>query len=123
MMLFVYAIVLVCVALMVAQNGKRGRRANIEKLLRQSARYATASQQDASPLVATLHANYAAGYLFALVDIATPSEIHEATGVDFTKFKKHILAVQDMTTKKTVEACPQFRGQIDLYLSTIGGEA
>lgn len=122
-MLFLYLFLIVCVALMVSQNGKRGRRANIERLLRQSARYATASQQDASPLVATLHANYAAGYLFALLDIATPSEIHEATGVDFKKFKTHILAVQDMTTKKTVEACPQFRGQIDLYLSTIGGEA
>jgi hypothetical protein len=119
-MLFVYLIFTICVALMVSQNGKRGRRSNIDKLLRQSARYATASQQDASPLVATLHA---AGYLFALLDIATPSEIHEATGVDLKKFKTHILAVQDATTKKTVEACPQFRGQIDLYLSTIGGEA
>jgi len=122
-MIFVYLILIICVALMVSQNGRRGRRANIEKLVRQSARYATASQQDASPLVATLHANYAAGYLFALLDIATPTEIHEATGIDLKKFKTHILAVQDMTTKKTVQVCPQFRGQIDLYLSTIGGEA
>jgi|TARA_B100000287_G_C20490640_1_gene724939 hypothetical protein len=112
----------VCVAFLVAANARRGRNHYIDKLIRQSARYATAAQQDGSPLVATLHANYAAGYLYALKDIATNAEIHDATGIDVKKFNQHILAVQDMVTKKTVEACPSFRGQVDLYLSTIGGE-
>ena len=35
----------------------------IRTLLRQSARWALASQQDKSPLIALLHANYGAGYL------------------------------------------------------------
>jgi len=34
-----------------------------------------------------------------------------------------LIRVQDETTRKITEACPQFRGQIDLFLATIGGEA
>ena len=36
---------------------------NIQKLTRQAARWSTAAAQDESPLIAVLHANYAAGYL------------------------------------------------------------
>ena len=96
---------------------------NIEKLARQAARFATAAQQDESPLVSVLHANYSAGYLWALKDIATPKQIHNATGVDIQKFEEHISNVQDMVTKKTLKKCPEFAGDVDLYLATIGGEA
>ena len=98
-------------------------KATIEKLVRQSARFATAAQQDQTPLVAVLHANYSAGYLWALKDIATPKQIHNATGVDIKKFEEHITNVQDMVTKKTLKKCPEFAGEVDLYLATIGGEA
>ena len=94
-----------------------------EKLLRQSARYATASQQDESPIIATLHANYAVAYFNALKDISTPLEIHRKTGIDLKKFEEHILNVQDMVNKKVVKKCPEFAGEIDLYLSAIGGES
>ena len=105
------------------QNKTRGMNHSIEKLVRQSARYATAAQQDKSPVVAILHANYAAAYLYALKDIATESQIHNATGIDVRKFKEHILNVQDIITKKTSETCPEFAGQVDIYLAEIGGEA
>ena len=98
-------------------------KANIEKLVRQSARFATAAQQDESPLVAVLHANYSAGYLWALKGIATPKQIHNATGVDVKKFEEHITNVQDMVTKKMLKKCPEFAGDVDLYLATIGAEA
>ena len=105
------------------QNKTRGMNKSIEKLVRQSARYATAAQQDASPVIAVLHANYAAAYLYALKDIATDSQIHNATGIDVRKFKEHVTNVQDMVTRKTSEKCPEFVGEVDIYLAQIGGEA
>jgi hypothetical protein len=105
------------------QNKTRGMNKAIEKLVRQSARYATAAQQDASPVIAVLHANYAAAYLYALKDIATDSQIHNATGIDVKKFKEHVTNVQDMVTRKTSEKCPDFVGEVDIYLAQIGGEA
>ena len=39
------------------------------------------------------------------------------------KFKEHVINVQDMVTKKTTETCPEFAGQVDIYLAEIGGEA
>lgn len=95
----------------------------IDKMIRQSARYATAAQQDESPVVAVLHANYSAAYFFALTDIASYDEIHAATGIDVKKFKESLIRVQDETTRKIIDACPEFRGQTDIFLARIGGEA
>ena len=105
------------------QNKTRGMKSSIEKLIRQSARYATAAQQDKSPVIAVLHANYAAAYLYALKDIASNSQIHNATGIDVKKFTQNVTNVKDMVTKKTTETCPEFAGNVDIYLAEIGGEA
>jgi hypothetical protein len=121
MWLYLLAALLIFLVFVRGSNG--ASKASIEKLVRQSARYATAAQQDESPLVSVLHANYSAGYLWALKDIATPKQIHNATGVDINKFEEHISNVQDMVTKKTLKKCPEFAGDVDLYLATIGGEA
>jgi hypothetical protein len=121
--MYLYLIAAVFVLFLMMQNKTRGMNKSIEKLVRQSARYATAAQQDASPVIAVLHANYAAAYLYALKDIATDSQIHNATGIDVKKFKEHVTNVQDMVTKKTSEECPNFAGDVDIYLAQIGGEA
>jgi hypothetical protein len=121
--MYLYLIAAVFVLFLMMQNKTRGMNKSIEKLVRQSARYATAAQQDASPVIAVLHANYAAAYLYALKDIATDSQIHNATGIDVKKFKEHITNVQDMVTRKTSEKCPDFVGEVDIYLAQIGGEA
>ena len=92
-------------------------------MARQSARYATAAQQDKSPAIAILHANYAVAYLYALKDIASDSQIHNATGIDVKKFVEHVTNVQDMVTKQTTEKFPDFAGRVDMYLSEIGGES
>ena len=120
--MYLYLIAAVFVLFLMMQNKTRGMNKSIEKLVRQSARYATAAQQDASPVIAVLHANYAAAYLYALKDIATESQIHNATGIDVKKFKEHVTNVQDMVTKKTSEECPNFAGDVDIYLAQIGGE-
>ncbi len=79
----------------------------IKTLLRQSARWATASSQDENPMIAILHANYGAGYLWALKDIVTDNEI-EKTGVNILKFRDEIIKVQDEATIKMANACPNF---------------
>ncbi len=48
-----------------------------QALIRQIARWTVASQQDTSPMIALLHANYAAGYLQALELITTEQEINQ----------------------------------------------
>jgi hypothetical protein len=121
--MYIYFAIAVAVLFFMMQNKVRGVNKSIEKLVRQSARYATAAQQDKSPVIALLHANYAAAYLYALKDIATDSQIHNATGIDVRKFKEHVINVQDMVTRKTSETCPEFVGQVDIYLAEIGGEA
>ena len=93
----------------------------INKLLKRSAKWATTAQQDDSPLLATLHANYAVGYLWALKDIYTTDEISKRAGVNITQFEEHILNVQDMVTKKVLKKCPEFEGDVDFYLSGIAG--
>ena len=122
-MAYLYLIGVIFVLYLMMQNKTRGMNKSIEKLVRQSARYAVAAQQDASPVIAVLHANYAAAYFYALKDIATESQIHNATGIDVKKFKEHVTNVQDMVTRKTAEKCPDFVGEVDIYLAQIGGEA
>ena len=122
-MAYLYLIAIIFVLYLIMQNKTRGMNKSIEKLVRQSARYAVAAQQDASPVIAILHANYAAAYFYALKDIASDSQIHNATGIDVKKFREHVTNVQDMVTKRTSEKCPEFVGEVDIYLAQIGGEA
>jgi hypothetical protein len=122
-MAYLYLIAVIFVLYLMMQNKTRGMNKAIEKLVRQSARYAVAAQQDESPVIAILHANYAAAYFYALKDIASESQIHNATGIDVKKFKEHVTNVQDMVTRKTSEKCPEFVGEVDIYLAQIGGEA
>lgn len=120
MSLLFYLVIILLIILFFPKNNNGS---NIKKLLRQSARYATAAQQDESPIIATLHANYAAGYLWALKDVATPKQVNQNTGVDLKTFEEHILNIQDMVSKKVVQKCPEFAGEVDLYLSSIAGES
>ena len=122
-MAYLYLIAIIFILYLMMQNKTRGMNKAIEKLVRQSARYAVAAQQDASPVIAILHANYAAAYFYALKDIASESQIHNATGIDVKKFKEHVTNVQDMVTRRTSEKCPDFVGEVDIYLAQIGGEA
>lgn len=91
----------------------------LDKLVKKAAKWATRAQQDDSPFISVMHANYAAGYLWALKDMASPELITKQTGVDFHKLEEHINNVQDMVTKKTIKKCPEFAGDVDLFLSSI----
>jgi hypothetical protein len=95
----------------------------ITTLVRGCARWASASLQDNSPLVAVLHANYASGYLWALRDVFSDTEIKNASGINIIQFQKHITDTQDTATKKLIHACPQYTKDIDKYLGKIAGES
>ena len=117
--MIVYVIIAVVVLFFLFR--KRANNSDVVKLVKQSAKWATTAQQDESPLLATLHANYAVGYLWALKDLYDTEEISKKAGINITQFEEHILNVQDMVTKKVLKKCPEFEGDIDFYLSGIAG--
>lgn len=78
----------------------------IRILYRQTARYAVASVQDDSPVIRSLHANYAMGYLMALKDLATTEEFAKATGDNLLSFERKIAGIQDVSTVNLVGDCP-----------------
>jgi hypothetical protein len=78
----------------------------IRILYRQTARYAIASLQDDSPVIKTLHANYAMGYLMALKDLTTTEQFARATGDNLLSFERKIAAIQDASTVNLVGDCP-----------------
>lgn len=75
-------------------------------LYRQSARYGVAANQDKSEIIALLHANYAAGFLFSIKELITPDQFKKATGTDFMEFQKKIQVIQDTATRRVVRKCP-----------------
>lgn len=91
----------------------------IQALIRQTARWAVASQQDTSPMIALLHANYAAGYLQALELIATENEINQFFNLQKLRFK--VYSTQDKAAKKVIATCPEYIGpNVDKELASIG---
>jgi hypothetical protein len=96
----------------------------ISRIMRGSARWALASKQDKSPLVAVLHANYGCAYLWALKDVFNDYEITAATGIDVIQFQNKITDIQDTATKRMTNLCPAYASGIqDNILSGIAGES
>ncbi len=117
--LVVIIILLVCYIMFKDNNSNKS--IIIKTLVRQSSRWATAAAQDENVLISVLHANYGAGYLWALRDIATDQEIINATGIDVLKFRDAITQVQDYSTKRLMDLCPNFAPK-ESYLSKVASE-
>lgn len=96
----------------------------IQKLIRQISRWASAAKQNGANLIAVLHANYGAGYLYAMQSIFTQKEIEEVLGSEEKrkKFENEIISIQNFATRKAVKDCPQYSGVID-FLSELAGES
>ena len=93
----------------------------IKTLVRQASRWTTASMQDENSMIAVLHANYGAGYLWALKDIASENDIERASGIKLKTFEREIIKVQDRATKRMASLCPSYAPK-RTYLSELGGE-
>lgn len=98
------------------------KKKTIKTLIRQSARYSAAATQDESPLIALLHANYGAGYLWALRDVATDVEIKKYGNVDILEFQNKITSIQDKATKLVSGTCPKFVDKVEHELMRLAGD-
>lgn len=93
----------------------------IKKLVRQTARWATAAKQDNNAMIAVLHANYAMGYWTALKEVATADEIEISSGINYMEFEAEIASVQDSATRKMAILCPDYAPEQSV-LTKIAGE-
>jgi hypothetical protein len=117
-MIILILILCIIIYLLVNQPKQVNKDDMIKALLRQTTRWAVASQQDKSPMVAVLHANYAIGYLMALRDIASEKEINRF--VNLYKLNKLLLQIQDAAAMKTIKYCPEFASELNKELALIG---
>lgn len=90
-------------------------------LVRQAARWSTAAKQDENSMVSVLHANYGAGYLWAIKDIASDNQVEKIANINMRKFAMEILKTQDYATKKMAKLCSEYAPD-GTYLTKIGGE-
>jgi len=104
--LFILIIVLVALSSSFFINTDSKHNESIKKLLNQSSRWGIASAQDKNPFVKNLHGNYAMGYLIALRDIASDSEIKRITSVDILDFQKDIITIQREAAEEIFKICP-----------------
>lgn len=114
-------LIIIMVLLFALCKSKEGTRHqnDIEELVRQTSRWAVASQQDKSPMIALLHANYAAGYLQALELIGTENEIDAVTNLE--NLRKKVYRTQDKAAQKVLFTCPNYVGKdIDKELGRLG---
>jgi len=85
----------------------------VQTLVRQIARWTIAAKQDNNPVIATLHANYAAGYLWALKDLVPESSIDSVT--NYRDLEREVLDAQTEATSALTRACPGLVSNGDLY--------
>lgn len=95
----------------------------INRIIRQTARWATAADQDTNAYISNLHATYAVGYLMALREIYTDEAITRLSNVDVRKLDIHVNKIMDDAVKKLIQVCPegQPKNKYLAYLSKEGG--
>lgn len=95
----------------------------VNKLIRQTSRWATAADQDTNAYIANLHATYAVGYLMALREIYSDEEISRLSHVNVRKLDTQINQIMDNSVKKLIEVCPegQPKNKFLAFLSKEGG--
>jgi hypothetical protein len=95
----------------------------VNKLIRQTARWATAADQDTNAYIANLHSTYALGYLMALREIYSDDEISRLSRVDIRKLETQVTQIMDNSLKKLIDICPegQPKNKFLAFLSKEGG--
>lgn len=80
---------------------------NINLLLRQTARWLTASLSDNNPYIANLHANYGQGYIMALRSLYSEVKIRIVSGIDIRALEYEASKAQDRALKMLAVTCPE----------------
>lgn len=116
---FIIFFILFCMMFQKKTNSLHDKKKQTQALIRQTARWTVASQQDTSPMIALLHANYAAGYLQALELITTEQEINHITNLQ--KLRTFVYDTQDRAARNVMDSCPQYAGKkINKELALLG---
>ena len=105
----IFFLIFILLSVLMRRILKRGSsdRENIQKLLRQTARWATAAEQDGNPYIRNLHATYAVGYLMALREIYSDEKIKMETGLDIRKMEEELTKIMDNAIQEIVKVCPE----------------
>lgn len=80
---------------------------NINKLIRQTARWATAAAQDTNPYIANLHATYSVGYLMALREIYDDETINKLGNINIRRLEEEVTRIMDGAISQLVQICPE----------------
>jgi predicted solute-binding protein len=94
----------------------------INKLIRQTSRWAVAADQDINPYIANLHATYALGYLMALREIYSDETIKNLVKIDVRQLEIEVTKIMDNAVKKLIQICPDGQPK-NKYLSVLAKEA
>ena len=94
----------------------------INKLIRQTSRWAVAAEQDTNPYIANLHATYSLGYLMALREIYSDDTIKKLVGVDVRKLETEVTRIMDDAVKQLNMVCPEGKpkNKYSAFLATEG---
>ncbi len=88
-------------------------------LVRQTARWATAADQDENAYIKNLHATYAMGYLNALREVYTDDKITSVIGIDVRQLDKEIKTIMDNAVKMLAKTCPDGQPK-NQFLAVLG---
>jgi hypothetical protein len=105
--IIVFFVVLSVLFLGYQQTRRSSDKEKIQRLLRQTARWSTAAEQDTNPYIRNLHATYAVGYLLALREIYSDQTILRLTGVDVRKLETEVNKVMDNAMLEVAKVCPE----------------
>jgi hypothetical protein len=93
----------------------------INKLIRQTSRWAVAAEQDTNPYIANLHATYSLGYLMALREIYSDDIIKKLVKVDVRKLETEVTRIMDDAVKLLNVVCPEGKPK-NRYLAFLAKE-
>jgi len=105
--IIVFIVVLFMAFFVYQQTRYSADKDKIQRLLRQTARWSTAAEQDTNPYIRNLHATYAVGYLLALREIYSDQTILKLSGVDVRKLEIKINTVMDNAMLDIAKICPE----------------
>lgn len=91
----------------------------IQKIIKESAKFAIKSTQDNDPFIKLLHSNYSIAYLKSLKELASDIDIIKATNIDIIKFTNHILYLHNIAIKNFIKFCPKYKYNNHQYLYNI----
>lgn len=121
MYIIIILLIIICILLYVNSNQNSDSQ-NINRLIRQTARWSTAAEQDTNPYIANLHATYAMGYLMALREIYPDDIITQMSGINIRELDIKVNQIMDGAVQKLVSVCPegQPKSKFLAYLSGQG---